>query len=78
MFIKIIFNKLVEFTIFLKNVIATPWIAKKDVHITPPKSSNISAKLTYKIMYENLCSPVLLPGKSQGQRSLVGCSPWGL
>ena len=20
---------------------------------------------------------VLLPGKSQGQRSLVGCSPWG-
>ena len=23
-------------------------------------------------------SPVLLPGKSHGQRSLVGCSPWGL
>ena len=23
-------------------------------------------------------TPVLLPGKSQGQRSLVGCSPWGL
>ena len=22
-------------------------------------------------------TPVLLPGKSQGQRSLVGCSPWG-
>ena len=22
-------------------------------------------------------SPVLLPGKSRGQRSLVGCSPWG-
>ena len=22
-------------------------------------------------------SPVLLPGKSHGQRSLVGCSPWG-
>ena len=22
--------------------------------------------------------PVLLPGKSHGQRSLVGCSPWGL
>ena len=21
--------------------------------------------------------PVLLPGESQGQRSLVGCSPWG-
>ena len=23
-------------------------------------------------------TPVLLPGKSHGQRSLVGCSPWGL
>ena len=23
-------------------------------------------------------TPVLLPGKSPGQRSLVGCSPWGL
>ena len=22
-------------------------------------------------------TPVLLPGESQGQRSLVGCSPWG-
>ena len=23
-------------------------------------------------------TPVLLPGKSHGQRSMVGCSPWGL
>ena len=23
------------------------------------------------------CTPVLLPGKSHGQRRLVGCSPWG-
>ena len=22
-------------------------------------------------------TPVLLPGKSLGQRSLIGCSPWG-
>ena len=22
-------------------------------------------------------TPVLLPGKSYGQRSLLGCSPWG-
>ena len=22
-------------------------------------------------------TPVILPGKSHGQRSLVGCSPWG-
>ena len=33
---------------------------------------------------ESLCrrkwqpTPVSLPGKSHGQRSLVGCSPWGL
>ena len=24
-----------------------------------------------------LTTPVLLPGKSHGRRSLVGCSPWG-
>ena len=23
-------------------------------------------------------TPVFLPGESQGQRSLLGCSPWGL
>ena len=28
--------------------------------------------------FNNQCpTPVLLPGKSHGQRSLVGCSPWG-
>ena len=26
---------------------------------------------------ERLPTPVLLPGKSHGQRGLVGCSPWG-
>ena len=26
---------------------------------------------------EKAITPVLLPGKSHGQRSLVGCSPWG-
>ena len=39
-------------------------------------------------LFEKICTcsggrqwhptPVLLPGKSQGWRSLVGCSPWGL
>ena len=24
-----------------------------------------------------MATPVLLPGESHGQRSLVGCSPWG-
>ena len=27
--------------------------------------------------YRGHPTPVLLPGKSHGQRSLVGCSPWG-
>ena len=26
---------------------------------------------------ERLPTPVFLPGKSHGERSLVGCSPWG-
>ena len=31
------------------------------------------------LITRRVCSPrqVLLPGKSHGQRSLVGCSPWG-
>ena len=29
-------------------------------------------------MYTWHPTPVLLPGKSHGQSSLVGCSPWGL
>ena len=32
------------------------------------------------LLFISIClwqpSPVLLPGKSHGQRSLVGCSPW--
>ena len=28
-------------------------------------------------MIKNLPTPVFLPGESQGQRSLVGNSPWG-
>ena len=35
----------------------------------------------YKIWINSRCvwhpTPVLLPGKSHGRRSLVGCSPWG-
>ena len=29
------------------------------------------------LQYSNTPTPVLLPGKSHGWRSLVGCSPWG-
>ena len=35
--------------------------------------------LTREIRLEKVMAPhpVLLPGKSHGRRSLVGCSPWG-
>ena len=30
------------------------------------------------VLYNSNETPVLLPGKSHGRRSLEGCSPWGL
>ena len=44
---------------------------------------NLKQMFIYIIVYRLLWrrqwhpTPVLLPGKSHGQRSLVGCSPWG-
>ena len=37
-------------------------------------SSDLAAAAAVALSYP---TPVLLPGKSHGQRSLVGCSPWG-
>ena len=34
-------------------------------------------KILYSILLQWHPTPVLLPGKSHGRRSLVGCSPWG-
>ena len=34
-------------------------------------------KHQYSILRQGHPTPVLLPGKSHGRRSLVGCSPWG-
>ena len=39
-------------------------------------SSSSSNAITWRRRWHP--TPVLLPGKSYGQRSLVGCSPWGL
>ena len=47
--------------------------------------SHTTKKCRTKICTQVICSwkrkwqptPVSLPGKSHGQRSLVGCSPWG-
>jgi len=61
-----------------------PRFPREQQRITP-KAEN-SKSLVQE--YINKCSgkwrrqwhptPVLLPGKSHGRRSLVGCSPWGL
>ena len=40
-------------------------------------SATWEAHLQYITRYDSLPTPVLLPGKSHRQRSMVGCSPWG-
>ena len=46
-------------------------------------SPSVNLRLIITIIYTNnwrrqwQSTPVLLPGKSHGWRSLVGCSPWG-
>ena len=53
----------------------------------PPGKPSVISKATTKLYKEHVTqrnqrsqwhpTPVLLPGKSHGWRSLVGCSPWG-
>ena len=59
---------------------------KRSVFISIPKKGNGKECSSYHtIAFISLASrrrqwhptPVLLPGKSHGWRSLVGCSPWG-
>ena len=46
-----------------------------------PKNAQTTAQLhsSHTLVWRSQCppTPVLLPGKSHGWRSLVGCSPWG-
>ena len=37
----------------------------------------MQCKAYEKLLFTKFSNPVLLPGKPHGQRSLVGCSPWG-
>ena len=60
------------------------YFSKLYVHIifwldTYSYSRNNFFKFPYKMFRRRQWqpTPVLLPGKSHGQRSLVGCSPWG-
>ena len=41
------------------------------------ESQNFPQKLSLCFLWWDLGHTVLLPGKSHGRRSLVGCSPWG-
>ena len=41
------------------------------------KTLKVSEAAVYERNYRGSPTPVFLPGKSHGQRSLVGCSPWG-
>ena len=49
----------------------------------PSKEEKKSRYILSKVIKDNSWrrqwhpTPVLLPGKSHGQRNLVGCSPWG-
>ena len=49
-------------------------IAEKIVFSSSKQSENFSKKYQRRQWHP---TPVLLPGKSHGWRSLVGCSPWG-
>ena len=42
-----------------------------------PVSSHLCSRMPYIWRRQWHPTPVLLPGKSHGQRSLVSCSPWG-
>ena len=46
----------------------------------PKAAGNIGIRRTLLNLHRegNGNTPVLLPGKSHGWRSLVGCSPWGI
>ena len=70
---------------------ATPWIAARQASLWLLQDIDYSLPVLYSrfllfihLIYSSVYmrrqwhpSPVLLPGKSHGWRSLVGCSPWG-
>ena len=68
-----------------------PNIPKSKIMVSSPitswqiKGKKVEAVRLYFLGFQHHCwrrqwhpTPVLLPGKSYGWRSLVGCSPWGL
>ena len=50
---------------------------KPPIHPSKSEHSLLNFPLTFSQRRRWHPTPVLLPGKSHGRRSLVGCSPWG-
>ena len=54
----------------------TWWVSVNNhIRIWQRNGSSTNACLSWRRQWQP--TPVLLPGKSHGRRSLVGCSPWG-
>ena len=51
------------------------WMAKNTPAMFEPGFDPWVGKIPWKRAWQPI--PVFLPGESHGQRSLVGCSPWG-
>ena len=64
---------------FIKIVCITKCVAESLIKIMI--ISGLIQLIKYMVVYigegNGTPTPVLLPGKSHGRRSLVGCSPWG-
>ena len=52
------------------------WVLREGIFLVAAFHSSVELARFY---WKRQCqpTPVLLPGKSHGQRRLVGCSPWG-
>ena len=77
------FSKVAEFKINTQKSLAFSYTNNEKLEIET-KESILFTIATKRIKYlginlpkETNPTPALLPGKSHGQRSLVGCSPWG-
>ena len=70
---------LISFRIDWSDLLAVQGTLKSRLQHHSSKASILwhSAFLIVQLSRQWHPSPVLLPGKSHGQRSLVGCSPWG-
>ena len=62
-------------TLFMDNILThSPFKATASKHFSSTLDNTLLLNSRRRRWHP---TPVLLPGKSHGQRSLVGCSPWG-